>query len=62
MSAGAPPPRHLGLTDAVALYAGIILGSGIFAAPAAVAAAAPTVPGAILLWVAGGLVAACGAC
>jgi len=62
LSGGTPPPRHLGLTDAVALYAGIILGSGIFAAPAAVAAAAPTVPRAVLLWIAGGLVAACGAC
>ncbi|HEX4825176.1 MAG TPA: amino acid permease [Candidatus Polarisedimenticolaceae bacterium] len=62
MSGGAPPPRHLGLTDAIALYAGIILGSGIFAAPAAVAAAAPTIPRAVLLWAAGGLVAACGAC
>ena len=62
MSGGAPPPRHLGLADAVALYAGIILGSGIFAAPAAIAAAAPTIPRAVLLWVAGGVVAACGAC
>ena len=62
MSAESSPPRHLGLVDAVALYAGIILGSGIFAAPSAVAAAAPTVPRAVLLWVAGGLVAACGAC
>jgi APA family basic amino acid/polyamine antiporter len=62
LSGGVPPPRHLGLLDAVALYAGIILGSGIFAAPAAVAAAAPSVPRAVLLWVAGGLVAACGAC
>src|SRR4029077_14679915 len=32
---GAPqaPRRHLGLADATAVYAGIILGSGIFVAP-----------------------------
>jgi APA family basic amino acid/polyamine antiporter len=55
------PPRHLGLADATAIYAGIILGSGIFVAPAAVAGAAPTLPAALALWVAGGVVAACGA-
>lgn len=55
------PPRHLGLADATALYAGIILGSGIFVAPAAVAGAAPTIPAALALWLAGAFVAACGA-
>ena len=55
------PPRHLGLVDATALYAGIILGSGIFVAPAAVAAAAPSLPSALALWLAGAVIAACGA-
>ena len=55
------PRRHLGLADATALYAGIILGSGIFVAPAAVAAAAPKPAVAVLLWIAGALVTACGA-
>lgn len=60
---GAPeaPDRHLGLADATALYAGIILGSGIFVAPAAVAAAAPRPAVAVGLWIAGALVTACGA-
>jgi APA family basic amino acid/polyamine antiporter len=58
---GQAPPRHLGLADATAIYAGIILGSGIFVAPAAVAAAAPSVPAALALWLAGAVVAACGA-
>jgi APA family basic amino acid/polyamine antiporter len=55
------PPRHLGLVDAIAIYAGIILGSGIFVAPAAVAAAAPDLRKALALWLAGGGIAACGA-
>jgi len=55
------PRRHLGLLDATAIYAGIILGSGIFVAPAAVAGAVPSIPAAFALWIAGGLVAACGA-
>lgn len=57
----AAPPRHLGLADATAIYAGIILGSGIFVAPAAVAAAASGVPQAIGLWIAGAAIAAAGA-
>jgi APA family basic amino acid/polyamine antiporter len=61
LTASERPPRHLGLADATAIYAGIILGSGIFVAPAAVAEAAPALPLALALWVAGGLVAACGA-
>ncbi len=52
--------RHLGLLDAVALYVGIILGSGIFVAPKHVAAAAPSPTAAVGLWVVAGLVAACG--
>ena len=47
--------------DATAVYAGIILGSGIFVAPAAIAGAVPSIPAAIALWLCGGAVAACGA-
>ena len=60
-AAAGDPPRHLGLVDAAALYAGIILGSGIFVAPAAVAGAAPALPAALALWAAGAVIAACGA-
>ena len=55
------PRRHLGLADATAIYAGIILGSGIFVAPAAIAGAVPSIPAAFALWVCGAAVAACGA-
>jgi APA family basic amino acid/polyamine antiporter len=57
----AAPRRHLGLADATAIYAGIILGSGIFVAPAAIAGAVPSIPLALGLWICGGAVAACGA-
>ena len=53
--------RHLGLADATAIYAGIILGSGIFVAPAAIAGAVPSIPAAFALWICGAAVAACGA-
>jgi APA family basic amino acid/polyamine antiporter len=53
--------RQLGLWDAVAIFVGIILGSGVFVAPAAVARAAPGWASAVGLWLVGGLVAACGA-
>src|SRR5437762_13084967 len=52
--------RQLSLADAVAIFIGIVLGSGIFVAPAAVAAAARHPLGAASLWVVGGIVAACG--
>jgi APA family basic amino acid/polyamine antiporter len=52
--------RQLGLIHAVAVLVGIVLGSGIFVAPAAVAGAAPDRWSACLLWVAGGVVALCG--
>jgi len=61
LSAPAPPVRHLGLTDAAAIYAGIILGSGIFVAPGAVAGLGVSIPAAVALWIAGAVVAACGA-
>ena len=55
------PRRHLGVLDAAAIFGGIVLGSGIFVAPAAVAAASPGAVGAASLWGAGALAAACGA-
>jgi len=55
------PRRHLGLADATAIYAGIILGSGIFVAPAMIAGAVPSIPAAFGLWICGAAVAACGA-
>lgn len=53
--------RHLSLADAVALYVGIILGSGIFIAPANVAAAASSAAAAAGVWLLAGGIAACGA-
>ncbi len=74
MTPGLPPPsftspdpdgegglrRQLGLADVVAIHVGNILGSGIFVAPAAVALALSGARGS-LLWLGGGLIAACGA-
>jgi APA family basic amino acid/polyamine antiporter len=53
--------RKLNWIDATAIFVGIILGSGIFEAPATVAAAAPGLGMALTLWLVGALVAACGA-
>lgn len=53
--------RSLTLVDAVALFVGIILGSGIFFAPAAVALVTPSLGGQLAFWLAGGLIAAAGA-
>jgi APA family basic amino acid/polyamine antiporter len=53
--------RDLGLLDAIAIHVGNILGSGIYIAPAAVAAVAPGGLRAAGLWALGGIVAACGA-
>lgn len=53
--------RELGLLDVAAIHVGNILGSGIFVAPAAVAAAAAgALPGAGL-WLLGGIIATAGA-
>ncbi len=64
-AAGSPSPsepgRHLGVVDAAAIFAGIVLGSGIFVAPAAVASAAPGALAAAAFWGVGALAAACGA-
>ncbi len=65
MTRPAAPPgelrRQLRSLDAAAIFVGIILGSGIFVAPAAVAGVAPGPLAGVALWLLGGLVAACGA-
>jgi basic amino acid/polyamine antiporter, APA family len=53
--------RSLGFLDVAALHVGTILGSGIFVAPAAVAAAVDGPGPGALFWVMGGFIAACGA-
>lgn len=58
MNAGRKP---LGLLDAVALIVGIVIGAGIFETPPTVFAAVVTPGQTILLWLAGAVVAACGA-
>lgn len=61
----APPPselrRVLGAWDAAALIVGIIIGSGIFAAPPLVAAHLPGTVPMLGIWVLGGALAFCGA-
>lgn len=66
MTAAAPtsahtPQRQLTLFDAVSTMIGIILGSGIFVAPAAVAAVAPGLWQGAAAWLLGGCIALCGA-
>lgn len=53
--------RTLGLVDAVSMVVGIILGSGIFVAPATVALLAPNIGMAAALWAVGAVVAGFGA-
>ena len=53
--------RRLGLWSAVAVLVGSTIGSGIFRVPATVAARVDDVPLFFGAWVAGGLVALCGA-
>jgi APA family basic amino acid/polyamine antiporter len=53
--------KQLTITDGVAIFVGVILGSGIFVAPAMIATAMPGAGSAVLLWIIGGAVAACGA-
>jgi amino acid transporter len=54
-------PRRLGLWSAVAVVAGITIGSGIFRTPAGVADRLPGPLPIFLVWIAGGLTALCGA-
>ncbi len=53
--------RKLGVVDAVAIIVGIIIGSGIFVAPAQVAGVSGGLGFAVVLWLAAAAVAACGA-
>ena len=53
--------RRLGLWSAVAVLVGSTIGSGIFRTPAAVAARVDDVPLFLAAWIAGGVVALCGA-
>ena len=55
------PRRQLDSWDGIALYVGVIIGSGVFFAPSGVAAAAPGTLSALLLWGLGALTTAAGA-
>src|SRR6185369_8371431 len=54
-------PRRLGLWSAIAVVAGITIGSGIFRTPAGVANRLPGPLPIFLVWIAGGITALCGA-
>lgn len=54
-------PRQLGLWSAIAVVAGITIGSGIFRTPAGVADRLPGPLPIFLVWIAGGITALCGA-
>ncbi|MEM6733324.1 MAG: amino acid permease, partial [Myxococcota bacterium] len=53
--------KQLGVIDAVAIIVGIIIGSGIFVAPAGVARASGGLGVSLLLWLAAAAIAASGA-
>jgi basic amino acid/polyamine antiporter, APA family len=54
-------PRRLGTWSTAAVTVGIMIGSGIFRVPAAVAAQTGSAQAMLLTWVVGGVVAMCGA-
>ncbi|MFI5227525.1 MAG: APC family permease [Gemmatimonadales bacterium] len=54
-------PRRLGLWSAIAVVAGITIGSGIFRTPASVTNRLPGPLALFVVWTAGGIVALCGA-
>jgi len=54
-------PRRIGLWSAVAILVGSVIGSGIFRSPAIIAGHVPSAGGIMLVWVAGGAFALCGA-
>lgn len=54
-------PRRIGLWSAVAILVGSTIGSGIFRSPAAIAQRLPGPLPMLALWVAGGVIALCGA-
>src|SRR5438309_1834670 len=60
---GAPEtlPRRLGLWSAIAVVVGITIGSGIFRTPASVTNRLPGPLPLFGVWIAGGIVAMCGA-
>jgi amino acid transporter len=63
-ASGRPAPalaRQLGVWSAIAIVVGSMIGSGIFRVPSATAAQVGTPGGMMLVWVAGGGVALCGA-
>jgi basic amino acid/polyamine antiporter, APA family len=55
------PLRHLTWLDAVALILGIVIGSGVFVAPALVARSSSSAAELLTAWVLGGLLCLCGA-
>jgi len=55
------PPRHLSWLDAASVAVGIVIGSGIFMAPALVAHFAGGGGAMMLAWAAGGVLCVCGA-
>ena len=54
-------PRRLGAWSTAAVTVGIMIGSGVFRVPAAVASQTGTAEAMLLVWVVGGVVAMCGA-
>lgn len=58
---GDAPAKVLGLTDAVAMIVGIVVGAGIFRAPSLVAGNAGSEGAVLLAWAAGGVIALAGA-
>lgn len=54
-------PRRIGLWSAVAILVGSTIGSGIFRSPAAIAQRLPGPAPMFALWIAGGIIALCGA-
>ena len=54
-------PRAVGLFNAIAVSVGVTIGSGIFRVPATVAGQLPDAGSVLVCWVAGGLIALCGA-
>lgn len=53
--------QNLTLLDMVSIVVGVVVGTGIFLTPSAVASACPSVAGIFAVWIAGGLVSLAGA-
>lgn len=54
-------PRKVGFWGAIAILIGIVIGSGIFAAPTDIAKSLSSPPLILTFWIVGGLIALCGA-